>query len=81
MVSAPPQQWHLACPGVRAFSQVLSAVAFLSPACGALLPSPLGYLNTTNPSLLPRTDLQSLSLSAQPLPKHLKLWCLGQWFR
>ena len=33
------------------------------------------------PSPLPGTDLQSLSLSTQPLPEHVRLWCPGHWFR
>ena len=45
------------------------------------LPSPLGCLHTINHSLLPGTGLWSLNLSAQPPPKHLRLWCLCQWFR
>ena len=43
------------------------------------LPIPSGCLHTDNPSPLPRTDLQSLSLSTQLMSKHLRLWCLGQW--
>ena len=35
-----------------------------------LLPRPSGCVHIANLSLLPRTDLQWLSLSAQPLPKH-----------
>ena len=54
-----------------------SAVALSSPACGALLPSPSGCPHTTNPIPLPGTDLQSLSLSSQPPPTHLGLWCSG----
>ena len=38
----------------------------------APLYSPSG---TANPSLLPGNDLQRLSLSAQPPPEHLSLWC------
>ena len=37
--------------------------------------------HTANPSPLPLTDLQSLSLRvlrAQPPPKHLRLWCPGE---
>ena len=37
----------------------------------------LGCLHTANPSPLPATDLWSLSLSVQPLPKCLRLWCPG----
>ena len=58
-------------------SQVPSAVALHFPACGVLVPIPSGSLYTVNPSLLPRTDLQSLSLSAKLPPKHLRLCCLG----
>ena len=41
------------------------------------LPSPSGYVHTANPSPLPGTDLQRLSLGAQPPPKCLTLWCSG----
>lgn len=58
-------------------SQVPLAVVFCSPAHGTPLPSPLGCLHTTNPSLLPKNDLWSLSLSTQTPPEHLKLWCPG----
>ena len=61
---------------VWTFSQVLSAVVFPSLARGVLLRSP-----SCCPQSSPGTDLQSLSLSAQPPPEHLRLWCLGQWFR
>ena len=44
------------------------AVALHSPACGAPFLSPSSYLYTANPSPLPGTDLQTLSLSAQPTP-------------
>ena len=40
-----------------------------------------GCLCTANPNPLPRTDLQSLSLSAQPPPKGLRLWCPQWWCR
>ena len=56
-------------------------VAYRFPTHGSLLLSPLGGLYTTNPSPFPGTDLWSLSLSAQPPPKHLRLWCLCRWFR
>ena len=69
---------------LRTFSQVPSALASPSSAHGILLPthgtlllSPLGCLHTANPSPLPGTDLQSLSLSAQPPPECFRLWCLG----
>ena len=54
-------------------------VAHSSPACGTLLISPSGCLHTANHSPLPGTDLWSLSLSAQPPPEHLRLWCPGWW--
>ena len=60
-------------------SWVPLAVVHYSPTIGTLLPSPSGCLHTANPSPLPGTDLWSLSLSAQPLTKHLRLWYLGQW--
>ena len=56
-------------------------VVYHSPAHGTLLLSPSGCLNRASPSLLPRTGLQSLSLSAQPPLEHLRLWCPGWWFR
>ena len=73
---------------VLTFSWVLSVMAcciswplpYGSLTCGALFLSPLGCLHTINPSPLLGTDLQSLSLSAQPPPKHLRPWCLCQWF-
>ena len=40
----------------------------------------LGCLHTTNPSPLPGTELQSLSLSAKPLPRYLRLWCCERWY-
>ena len=46
-----------------------------SPACAVLPPSPSGSLHTANPSPFPGTDLHSLSLSTQPLPECLRLWC------
>ena len=52
-------------------------VLFTSP--WAPLPSPSACLHTANPSPLPRTDLQNLSLSTQPPPEHLGLWFLGRW--
>ena len=54
---------------------------YRSPICGSLLLSPLSSLHTCSPSPLPGTDLWSLSISAQPPPEHLRLWCPGQWFR
>ena len=56
-------------------------VAHRSPTHGALLLSPLGCPHTTSPCPLPRTDIRSLSLITKPLPKHLRLWCPGWWFR
>ena len=56
-------------------------IAHHSPACGALLLSPLSCLHTANPSPLPGTDHQSLSLSAQHLTQCLRLWCLGWGWR
>ena len=50
-----------------------------SPAHGKLLLSPSGWLYKANPSPHPRTDLWSLSLSAQAPPKHLRLWCPRWW--
>ena len=49
------------------------------PVC--LLPSPSGCLLTSNPSPLTGNDLWSLSLSAQPLPEHLRLQCPGRWYQ
>ena len=43
-------------------------------------PVPSDYFHTGNPSPLPGTDLWILSLSTQPLPKCLSLWCLGLWY-
>ena len=56
-------------------------LVYYSPTCGALLLGPLSCLHTTSPSPLTGTDLWSLSLSAQPTPKHLGLRCLCWWFR
>ena len=67
--------------GARLPLRVLSAVAIHSIAHGAPLLSPSGCLHTAIPSPVPGTDLQGLSLSNQPPPKRLNLWCLGQWFR
>ena len=52
-------------------------MAFYFPALGTLLLIPLGCLHTTNPRPLTRTDLLNLSLSTQPPPKPLRLWCPG----
>ena len=75
--AAPPrprQHWRLASP---AGPDLLPG----SPCCGALLLSPLGCPHTASPRPLPETDLRSLSLSTQPLPEHLRLWCPGRWCR
>ena len=56
-------------------------MAYQSPACGALLLSPSCCPHIAIPSPLPGTDLWSLSLSSQPPPEHLRLWCPGQCFR
>ena len=65
---------------VCTFSRVPSAMTFHYPeysiplpTCGTLLLIPLGCLHTSKPSSVPGIDLWSLSLSAQPLPKHLRL--------
>ena len=52
-------------------------LALSFPAHGAQLSSPSGCLYIASHILLPRTDLQSLNLSTQLLPKCLRLWCLG----
>ena len=62
---------------VQTSSHVPLAIGLISLACVMLLPSPSGYLHTAYTSPLPGTDLQGLSLSAQPPPKHLRLWCPG----
>ena len=51
-------------------------MVFCSLAHGAMLPRPSGCLHTANPSPLLGIELRSVNLSAQPLPKHLSLWCL-----
>ena len=76
-----PNNGALSLLWVWNFSWVPSAVSFHSPALIILLPSPLGCLHVANPRLLTGTDLQSLHFSTQPPPKHLRLWCLCQWFR
>ena len=70
--SALPLLW------VRTFSRVPSAMAFHSLAFSVphphqqhTIPHPLGCLHSANPSLLPGTDLWSLSLSAKPPPSIL----------
>lgn len=66
--SCPPQQWHPASP-------VGPVLLLHSLGYGALLLFPSGCLHTTNPTLLPGSDLQNLSVSTQPLPRHLWLRC------
>ena len=58
-------------------SQVPSAVAFSSPALGALLPGSLKLSPHHQRIPLSRNELWSLGHSAQPLPEHFRLWCLG----
>ena len=45
-----------------------------------LLLAPQVVFITANPRPFPRTDLQFLSLSAQPPPECLRLWCLLRWY-
>ena len=52
-------------------------VAHHSPTHGTVLLNPLGCPHTANSSPLPGTDLWSLSLSVQPPPECLRLWCPG----
>ena len=63
----------------QASSHAPSAVVFCSLAHGAPLPSPSGCLYTAKPSLLPRTDLWSLSLRAHPPPDVSGYGIWGQW--
>ena len=76
--SSHPQQWRLA-------SSMVPDLLPGSLGCGAHLPSlwhsPSVFLHTANTSPLPRTDLQSLHLSTQPPPQHLRLCCPGWWCR
>ena len=62
----PPQELCLASPKGPGLLRVPSAMVLSSPACGTLLPSPSVSLHTTDPSPLPRTNLQCLNLSSQP---------------
>ena len=62
-------------------SWVPLAVVLCSSAHGTPLPSPSGCLHTASPSLLLRTDLQSMSFSVQPPSKHLSLWCPGRGYK
>ena len=55
-------------------SGVPSVMALCSPAHGPPLPSHSVCLHRASPSSLPRIDLWSLSLRAQPLPEHLRIW-------
>ena len=75
--SCPPQQWHLASPMGTGLLQIPLAVVLCSLVCGIPLLSPSSCFHTANTCPLPRTDLQSLSLSTQPLSECLRLWCLG----
>lgn len=83
--SHPPQQWHLASPvGPRPPPRFPLLWCFLSqdmvfgfPPCGTLAPQAVSTQLTLVLSL--EIDLWSLSLSAQPLPEGLRLWCLRQW--
>ena len=58
--------------------------SFIPYSCGSPLsspwhttPEPLRLIHTGNPSPLPGTDLQSLSLNVHALPEHLRLCCSG----
>ena len=62
-------------------SNVPSAMRLCSPAYSTLFPSLSCCLHTANHSPLSRTEFQSLTLSTQHQPMHLRLWCPGQWFR
>ena len=84
----PLQQWCCASPlgpglllGSLCCDAPLLSPWHTTPASGALLLSSSGCPHTASPSPLPGVDLQSLSLSTQPLPKHLRPWCPGWWFR
>ena len=72
--SCPPQQWRLAFP-------VGPGLYLNSLSCGPLPSSPRwtpsGCLFTADPSRLPRIDFQAWVSVPCPLPKHLRLWCLG----
>ena len=61
----------------QAFFWVPLDVVLCFPTHDEPIPSPSGCLHTVKSSPLPRTDLWSLSLSTQPLPEHLRLWCFG----
>ena len=75
MAVCPPQQQGLASPvGPGPLTGFLS-LAFCFPARGTPLPS----LHVANPSPLPRIDLWSLSLSAQPIPNSQRLCSPGWW--
>ena len=74
--SRPPNNGTLLLLWAQTSSEVSSAMAFCSLAHGAMLPRPSGCLHTANPSPLLGIELRSVNLSAQPLLKHLSLWCL-----
>ena len=74
--SRPPNNGSLLLLWAQTSSEVSSAMAFCSLAHGAMLPRPSGCLHTANPSPLLGIELRSVNLSAQPLLKHLSLWCL-----
>ena len=78
--SCPLQQWCLASPARLdlLLGSLSCGICFLS--LGAPLPRSPWMCSHWHPSLLPRTDLQSLSLSALLPPKGLRLCCLGQWY-
>ena len=74
--SALPNSGALFLLWVQTSSQVPSAVALSSPALCAALPSSLRLSPHCQTYPLPRTGLWSLSVSTQPLPEQLRLWCL-----
>ena len=67
-------------PQAQNSSQVPFSVVIHTPALGALCPSTSGCLHRVNLSPLWGTDLQSLTHSAQPPSKHLRLWCPSRWY-
>ena len=64
----------------QASSHTPSAVVHCYLAHGIPVPSPSGCLHTDNSSPFPGKDLCSPSLSAQPPPDCLRLWCPRQWY-
>ena len=85
MVACPysfplPNTGALSLLWVPIFSQVPSVVAFHSPALSVLLPPPAMHCFltpqavSTSPSPLLGTNLWSLGLGAQPLPKCISFW-------